>query len=341
MKPFNLILNFILAFVFASLITPCTGVDPMPLAAGITTTHAVVTLVQPDLMHGKLLMALQTEVWTGELIKKLRQVPTFLSVIRSRNNLVNNNTIHLVDVGASPNILINNSAYPIATAGRTDEDIAISLKKFETENTKVTDDELYALSYDKIATVLEDHKDTIAEGEADVALHAIAPVANGDKTPVVDISTLSGDRPKVVLGVLALKRAFDDQKIPQMNRHLVLTSEHIEAILAADEKFSAQYSNVREGQVLKLFGFQLHEWGQAPQYVDVNTKIAYGAETEGKAASVAFHAPHIFQATGDTKMYYRDAKVNPEYRESVVGFRQWHICLPKTAARVGAMADFS
>ena len=42
-----------------------------------------------------------------------------------------------------------------------DKDIAIKLDKFQTKATPITDDELYAISYDKTARVKEGHANSI------------------------------------------------------------------------------------------------------------------------------------------------------------------------------------
>ena len=96
------------------------------------------------------------EVWTGELLKAFRQEATFLTGIPNYSSKVvggKTKSIHLVDVGADPAVLVNNTTYPIATSQRTDGDVAIGLHKFETENTTVTDDEMEGVAYDKIKSV--------------------------------------------------------------------------------------------------------------------------------------------------------------------------------------------
>ena len=96
-----------------------------------------------------------TEIWTGELVKVLRAglEGTWLSGIPDQSSIVNNDVIHLVEVGVDPDVLINNKTYPIDVQALEDKDIAIKLDKFQTKATPITDDELYAISYDKTARV--------------------------------------------------------------------------------------------------------------------------------------------------------------------------------------------
>src|SRR5690606_34061577 len=82
-----------------------------------------------------------------EMLKKLRHDNTWLSELRSKNNWVNNDVIKIPKQGAAPTVLINNQVYPIASNKREDSHVILSLNKYDTENTTVTEDELYALPY--------------------------------------------------------------------------------------------------------------------------------------------------------------------------------------------------
>lgn len=54
-----------------------------------------------------------------------------------------------------------------------DKDIAIKLDKFQTKATPITDDELYAISYDKTARVKEGHANSINDAKFTKAAHAL------------------------------------------------------------------------------------------------------------------------------------------------------------------------
>ena len=66
-----------------------------------------------------------------------------------------------------------------------DADKPVSLDKFSTEATPVTDDELHAASYDKMASVQERHRDAPVETFGQRAIHAIAPDENNTDIPVL------------------------------------------------------------------------------------------------------------------------------------------------------------
>lgn len=68
--------------------------------------------------------------------------------IRSYDAYVKHDVIHFVDVGADPEILVNNTTYPLTVQELPDGDKAVELDKFQSRPTPVTDDELHAISYE-------------------------------------------------------------------------------------------------------------------------------------------------------------------------------------------------
>ncbi len=279
---------------------------------------------------------LLTEIWTGELLKAFRQDATFLTGLPNYSGKVaENNTIHLVDVGADPDILINNTVYPIATSTRTDGDVAISLNKVETTNTSVTDDEIKSLSYEKIRSVNEQHVSTLEEGTSKMAIHSIAPTSDAAKTPVFSTAAAK----LTIADIRKMKRKFDDAKIPQKGRRLVLCPKHVEELMETNETFEKQYSlDNKEGKIGRLLGFDIFEFVDTPVF-NAGTKQAWGAApvVGDKESSVAFFAPRMFTAQGQVKMYYGKAEDRPTTRDSVMGYRLYDIVMPKKAEAIGAI----
>ena len=136
-----ILLNCITGGIFAGAV----GVNPAIGALSMNGIAAVAGLFAP-VTDGVLRVGVLKEIWTGELIKALRGglEGSWLDGIPDMSSLVENDVIHLVDVGADPEVLINNSTYPLEIQSLPDGDKAISLDKFETKPTSVTDDELYA-----------------------------------------------------------------------------------------------------------------------------------------------------------------------------------------------------
>ena len=285
-----------------------------------------------------------TEVWTGELIKQFRvsDVATFLDGIPDYSRYVENDIIHLVKVGVDPEVLINNTTYPIPIVALDDEDIPISLIKFTTKTTPITDDELYALSYDKIASVKERHGSAITDTKHDKAIHAIAPASDAVKTPVLVTDGAddgTGRKRLQLVNIVALKKGMDDAGVPKKGRRLVLCNDHINDLLLVDQKFRDQYYNYTTGKIANMLGFEIFEYTNNPYYSAAGAKKAFGSVPEATdyRASIAFYTKRMFKATGSTKMYWSPAANDTEYHRNKVNFEHRAIVLPKTQDAIGAI----
>lgn len=315
------------------------GFDPMAGAIGANVIAAVGSALN-IMPVGVARAGVYTEIWTGELVKHLRRglEATWLDGIPDASSAVEKDVIHLVDVGVDPDVLINNTTYPIPLQALEDEDIPIGLDKFQPKVTPITDDELYALSYDKMSRVKESHGNAINDAKFTKAAHALCANQNSGKTPVL---TTTGERDAVtgrlkltMKDVISMKRAMDSLGVPSENRRLVLCSDHVNDLLEADQSFKEQYNiNRGAGTVGRLYGFDIYEFANNPLYTTAGKKKDVGttASTGEFQCSFAFYTPRVFKATGSTKMYYSPAETDPEYQRNKISFRHYFICMPKKA----------
>lgn len=325
---FNALVGAILAILL--------GVSPLLGAVVALVAGVLLSIFAPS---GKVLRAgVLTEVWTGELVKTLRgkEQATWLDGIPDASSLSNNNVIHLVDVGGDPDVLINNTTYPIATQPLADGDISISLDKFQTKATPVTDDELYALSYDKMARVKESHATSIANGKFTKAAHSFCGKKNTEKTPVLKTTgekdAETGRIKMTIKDLIAMKKAMDKLGIPAEGRRLVLCNDHVNDLLETSEAFEKQYNiNRTDGTLGRLYGFDIYEYVNTPIYAKNGEKKDIGA-TAGTGefqCSFAFYKQRVFKCTGETKMYYSEAKNDPQHQQNLINYRHYFIAMPK------------
>lgn len=330
---FNILMGVVIAYV--------VGIDPAYGAA----TGAVVPAVLGNFMPaGAALEGVYTEVWTGELIKRLNAglKADFLKGIPDYSAKVDNEVIHLVDVGGDPDVLVNNTTYPIPIQDLTESDIPIGLDKFQTKATRVTDDQLYALSFDKFSADVERHGNSILTVKYKKAAHALAPYSHTDKTPVIATSGAadpSGRRKMIVQDIIALKRAFDNLEVPEDGRILVLCPDHVNDLLEQEQTFKDKFYNYTTGKLLNMFGFEVYTYVNCPYFTKEGVKVAYNATPAATdlKGSFAFYRPLMFKAEGSTKMYYSEARTNPQTQESLVNFRHYYIVLPKKQLAIGAI----
>lgn len=298
------------------------------------------------LPKGAALEGVYTEVWTGELVKQLRggMTDSWLDGVSDYSDAVNNEVVHLVDVGGDPDVLINNTTYPIAAQELEDGDIALGLDKFQTKKTAVSDDQLFAISYDKMGSVIERHGDAITIAKFKKAAHALAPNSNTAKTPVVPTSGEddNGRKKCTRKDIIALKRKLDALQVPTAGRRLVLCSDHVNDLLEDDQKFRDQYYNYTTGKIANMYGFDVYEFENCPYFTKEGTKVPFKNSPSGTdhQASFCFYLKRVFRAQGSTKMYYRDAQTNPDYQQNEVNFRHYYIVLPKKMEAIGAIYSY-
>lgn len=288
--------------------------------------------------HGAAMAGVLTEIWTGELIKSLRGFldGSWLRGVPDESSVVKKDVIHLVDVGGDPQVLVNNKTYPIEVQELEDGDKSFSLDKFQTKVVPVTDDELYACSYDKVARVKESCANSLNDAKYAKAAHALCANENTATTPVLKTSgavDAATKRVKLCMDdIVSLKRALDSLGVPPTQRRLVLCTDHVNDLLESDQSFKEQYNlNRTDGTVGRLYGFDIFEYGACPTYSTAGKKNSLGAAPKAGEfqCSFAFYVPRVFKATGSTKMYYSAAETDPQQQRNLISYRHYFICLPK------------
>lgn len=336
---FTLLSALVFNAVIGATMGGAVGIDPVSGAIGANGVAAVCGLFNMA-PAGALREGVLTEVWTGELVKYLRRglEATFLDGIPDASSLAENDVIHLVDVGVDPDVLVNNTTYPIPLQALDDADITISLDKFQSKVTPITDDELYALSYDKMARVKESHGNAINDAKFAKAAHALCATQNSPTTPVLvttgERDADTGRLKLTVQDIINMKRSLDKLKVPSQNRRLVLCTDHVNDLLETSQAFKEQYNiNRTDGTVGRLFGFDIYEFANNPLYTTAGKKKDVGAAASAGEfqCSFAFYTPRVFKCTGSTKMYYSEASTDPEYQRNKINFRHYFICMPKKA----------
>lgn len=320
-------------------------------ALGTGTQLVTRTNITPK---GSMMEGLNQEVWTDVLVEDFRATEdaSFLNEIPDESRFVSatvgeNEVIHLVDVGADPEVLINNSTYPIGFAQQTDKDIPISLDKYQTKATKVTDDEIQFIAYDKIRLVQKKHKDAVMRVKHNKALHALAPATSATSTPIVTTTGEddgTGRRKMILKDILQLKRAFDGQKIPADKRILVLCSDHYNDLLEdaiGKTSFSGQFNDEVGGLLNgRLYGFKVYWYVDSPYFTVASlTKKSFGALPDDGdfQGSVAFYAPDMFKAAGLTKNY--TDKPGTQQQSWFYNIRHNYIVLPRKQRAMGAIVS--
>lgn len=280
---------------------------------------------------------LNNELAEKELIKKFRHDNSWLGELKPKNNWVNNDVIKIPRQGAAPTVLINNTIYPILTNNRDDDFITLSLNKYDTENTAVTDDELYALAYEKLSDVQVQHREQLEDKTAEHALYSLAVPKHTVTTPVLETTGPddgTGRKRLVTADLISLWKQLGDMRVPLQGRVIVLSTEHAADLMMEDsaraKSWGADFQNGVAG--VSHVGFKLWVATYSPRYKkDTNDNNIWKREAfeaiTGVPGSIVFFKNNACKATGSVKRYALEAANNPTDRQNVIGFRLWFIAV--------------
>jgi len=340
-------LGSMLILVSAGAAAPMFGVNPIHVIVG----GGFLSLI-PTGISGVLPATVFKEVWTKAVKEALSTAEnaTFLDGIEDFSQYVSNagdeaQVIHMVYMGVEPDVLINNTTYPIPIQELGEEDITIALDKYVTKVTPITDDELYALSYDKIATVKNKHAKAMAKNKFKKAIHALAPSGNTAAMPVL-VTTGADDgtgRKRLILAdLIRLKKQLDDLEVSDIGRRLVLCNDHSNDLLLLDQTYKDQFFNLTSGKPFSLLGFDFYQYVACPYYNPATkVKLSFGAvpAVTDRRASVFFSLDRAAKASGWTKMYYSAASTDPQNQRNLVNFRNYYIVMPTREEARGAIVS--
>lgn len=297
------------------------------------------------------------EVWTGEVIKFVGQAmkDSFLKGIADYSKYVSNvgdemQAIHLASMNVLPEVLINNTTYPIGIADQSITDILITLAKFQTVATPITDDEMYASSVKKMELVKDRHGRAITQAIIRKGLHALAPSGNTAKMPVIPTTGPddgTGRRKMLMKDLLTFKGNCDTLEIDEESRVLVLCTDHVNDLISEDAKLEAFFYNRTSGEIQpRLLSFEIHTHVSSPYYTPSTlAKLSYGAVpsvvdgSEDRKASVFFSRDRAAKAMGWTKMYLSKSDEDTQNQRSLVNFRQNAIIMPTAEEFRGAIVS--
>ena len=266
-----------------------------------------------------------------EMLKQLRHEHTWVAEIPSKPKWVNNDVIKIPKRGEAPKVLINNKQYPILKNKRKDSHVIMSLNKFDTENTAVTLDELYALPYEKVSDVQLQHRETLEDETLEYGLYGLPPNQKDEAANLFIIESTGAVKSNGLKKLLkrdlrALQEKMNKAAIPKKGRILILCDEHETDLYDEDSQFENKMMNHKEGSPAPmLYGFKIYTDAATPEYDDNLKKLPYQSAEVGRKSSVVFHKNSTAKASGTVVRIALPASMNPTEREHVIGFQLYHI----------------
>ena len=284
---------------------------------------------------------LNKQIWISQIMEKFYPEASFLNYAKDMSENVEYDKINLADCGFDPEVLINNTTYPIAVAERTDTPLSIELSLYETENTLVRSPQAVELAYDKLESVIYGHRMALRAMAGNKSAHAYTPTQDTTNTPVLITSgDNNGDGFKRLIpeDILKLKKRYDLLEVPFENRYLVLDPNHVEDLILYDLKAFKDITDFKDGQPNRFAGFNILQYTRTAKF-DFTTrkKLPFGAVANANTvfSSFSFSSEEVMKAMGNMKMYEKID--DPEQRATIVGFDMRFIALPIRNKAIGAI----
>lgn len=267
-------------------------------------------------------MPIEKQVWIAMVKEGFVPDTSFLSRSVDMSEFVEYDKINLADAGVDPEVLVDNTSFPIESAQRADIPLELPLHTFDTKNTTVRAIEEKESSYKKMESVIRGHKNALLKKTAAFAAGNWSPQKNTDLTPVraaTGALNPSGQKALTFTDILQLRNWFTGHDVPVESLVLVLNSIHEADLMAEDMKLYKEM--IGSG---KIWGISYYTSSVLPYYTAADgTKKAFGAavvpETDTQG-SLMYCDTEVMHAMGSTDVFarYKD----PGERGDILGYQQ-------------------
>lgn len=291
---------------------------------------------------GMLNIGIAKEIWIDTVMEGFYLVGEWLTRSVDLSPLVDNDKINLAEAGIDPEVLVNNTTYPIGIVDRADVPKDLELDYYDTKNTPVRNAVAKELAYDKLASVTRGHKNALREMFLKKVAHGWCPTTDSVFTPIIpttgddDGNTLKAMKLK---DIRTLMNRFNTAGYGQNGRVLLLCSQHLADLLEEDEKLFKNFANFVEGSIARIYGFDVYVENATPTFnksTGVKTAFAAAAApTTDTHASIAWVESEVMRCDGSLDMFFQEK--NPEHRADIIGFQTRKLGMPLRGKGMGAI----
>lgn len=292
-----LLFNVLIGLLFANAI----DANPLLCIAGVNAAGVIMHVIKSQ--SGFVFFdGLAAEIWIPDVKEKFYPDNSFLTQPQDLSSLVDNDAINLAEAGIDPDVLVNNTVYPVGGADASDAPLRMILNTYDTTSTTVRNAVALELVYDQRALYTGKHKKALLQQFGIDAAYAYAPASNAALNPVIDASA---DAVDVILDrIIDLQTAYNNADAPLEGRVLVLDPNHAAIIAKEDKKLYKAFESTPGSM---LFGFKIYMFSRNPIYIKATgVKAAKGtAYVDGThlKSSFAFLADEVMKAQGTFKLF--------------------------------------
>lgn len=271
-------------------------------------------------------MALQKEIWINSIVGNLFADNTFMGRSIDHSAFVNNLTVHVPNAGAAPTVVKGRSEFPASVGQRSDSDLNYSISEFTTDPFRISNAEEVELSYDKRENIISASRAALQEAVADELIKSWVPsgfakVATTGDSVDAHMASATGNRKAVTKAdILAVKKEFDKNNIPQEGRCMLMDYEMYNQLLSALTESQANAflasADAQKGIVGKLYGFDIYLRSKVLRVNAAGTAITSGTTATDGAGALAWQNTCVSRAMGETSLFEREK--DPAYYGDIV-----------------------
>lgn len=310
-----LAINFMLALAVIMVLFQPSAQLAVGSALAVTAISATIQYFAPTFFVGKAMMALQTQVWTSDLIENPFPDGSFVMKSKDLSEWVDHDKINLVEAGVEPAVYedyFNGSETPLPLANIQDIPHEVVLKTYSTEQTRHRNLQDVELQYDKRASIIKRHKQALDRNYQVRASYAWTPAATNAFNKV----TALGGSDSFIDAIIDMQ-AFMGALDLGGDLNVCLTPEHMAKILKEDKVLYKDILNES-----KMYGFNVFQYSKSPLFTSANVKKPMGSAFEAgdKRATFFWATDEAFRAMGSVEAYANIA--DPGLQADTLSFAQ-------------------
>ena len=274
-------------------------------------------------------MALTKEIWINSIIEGLFADNTFASRSLNHSGFVSAKMVHVPNAGALPGVVKNRSELPGTVGGRNDIDLTYDIAEYTTNPLIIRDAEKVELVYDKRESLVGGTRTALAEAVHADLLRSWVPsgfaffnaTATTEKGHLA--GTTSADLKAVTKAdILALKKQFDKDDVPQTGRCILLDAvmynQLLDSLSEAESGAFLTSVNAQKGTVGSLYGFDFYMRSTVLRTTAAGTSLAAAGSTTAtdRAAGIAWQEGCVSRALGETSLF--EENDSPTYYGDII-----------------------
>jgi hypothetical protein len=257
--------------------------------------------------------------------------------------------IVLADVTSMPQTLVDNVG-TIPDADLSFDGTTIKMKRLDTENTLITDEEAATTSMDVAKQVIENHMISISEKHKALSVFALAPMQNSTATPVIPTTGATnnnrGFKKFVEADLHNMYERLMTTNTPEDGLIAVLSLNHINELCESSNGvggFNQLWNTRQPNKPVYYAGFSIYSFAtqNVLNYASNGTKNAFGTAlgSAQRKASVFFNKYECAKFELPQKIYTKQSQNDPSNRATTIGVRKYALILPVNNRCYGAIYE--